>query len=486
MTSTPTAPHTTPRHHTLPAALDEIGFTRAHIWVVALIMAGMFFDTLEQDTTGAIGPALTTTFHISTDQLVLINTLTTVGGLVGRLIGGYLADRRGRRVSLSVNLLLYTLGGVLSAVAPAYPMLLASRFIVGVGLGGEFTVGLALISEMVATRRRGSVVGSCGFASGGIGNFVAYGLFALVLGPLNGALGGDRYSWRWLFVLLAVPAVLVVVFRRYLPESPRFLLATGRSQEANRVLTRLASGRLRPVPTDADVVTYVSGTALPPTPERSSAWEFVRGRLLRRTLAIGAASWMAFGAQVTLLTLLPTLLVSKGYSISSSLLYTMIMYGGSTLGALVAAILASRLPRRVTVCAAAVLGCAAAVCFAELGDGTARILLFGSIFQFFSLLLNNTLGLWSPELYPTRVRALGTSFVNGIGNIAGAVMPFAAVFVFHRAGVTGVFLAIAAMYALLCLAAAFGPETLGRSLEDISEHTLDPHPVQRSVQLSVH
>lgn len=472
----PTPSGGTHRHRSLSAALDGIGFTRAHVWVVALIMAGMFFDTLEQDSTGAIGPYLTKTFGISTNQLVLINTLTTVGGLVGRMVGGYLADRRGRRFALSFNLLIYTLGGVVSAIAPNYQVLLASRFVVGVGLGGEFTVGLALISEMVATRRRGNLVGSCGFASGGIGNFVAYGMFALVLGPLNGFFGGDTQSWRWLFILLAVPALLVVAFRRYLPESPRFLLVAGKVMEANRVLTRLASGQLRRNPADAEVVTYVDASALPATPARSSGWDVVRGRLLRRTLAIGAASWMAFGAQVTLLALLPTLLVAKGYSISSSLLFTMIMYGGSTLGALVSALVASRLPRRVTVGAAAILGCVAAICFAEFGDGTFRILLLGSIFQFFSLFLNNTLGLWSPELYPTRVRALGTSFVNGIGNVAGAVMPFVAVFVFNRAGTSGVFLVIAAMYALLCLAAVFGPETLGRSLEDISELSLDLEP----------
>ena len=130
---------------------------------------------------------------------------------------------------------------------------------------------------------------------------------------------------------------------------------------------------------------------------------------------------MAFGAQVTLLALLPTLLVAKGYSISESLIFTMIMYAGSMFGALAAALVAARLPRRLTVAIAAVLGCVSAICFALFADGAALILLFGSIFQFFSLFLNSTLALLSPELYPTKVRALGTSIVNGVGNVAGAV-----------------------------------------------------------------
>ena len=330
---------------------------------------------------------------------------------------------------------------------------------------------------MVATRRRGTAVGILGFASGGIGNFLAYGLFVVLLGPLNDALGGDLYSWRWMFAFLAIPAVLVVIYRRYLPESPRFLVSQGRIAEANRALTILASDDIRHRPTPQEVTPFLDADAAAPVDAPIPPSEIFKGKLLNRTVAIGAASWMAFGAQVTLLALLPTLLVSKGYSVSTSLLFTMIMYAGSMFGALAAALVAARLRRRTTVALAAVLGCLSAVCFALFADGPALILLFGSIFQFFSLFLNSTLALWSPELYPTRVRALGTSVVNGIGNVAGAVMPFAAVFIFDRAGVSGVFLMIAAMYTLLAVACRFAPETLGVSLEDVNELTiLEPKP----------
>ena len=434
------------RHRTVADALDSIPFTRAQVWVMGLVMAGLLFDTLQQDAPGAIGPALKEVFGISNAELVTVNTVTVIGGLIGRLVGGYLADKKGRRFALSLNLLIYALGGLLSAVAPNYEVLVASRLIVGIGLGGEFTIGLAMISEMVATRRRGTAVGILGFASGGIGNFLAYGLFVVLLGPLNEALGGDLYSWRWMFAFLAVPAVLVVVYRRYLPESPRFLVSPGRIAEANLALTILASDDIRHRPTPQEITPFLDADAAAPVEAEVKPVEIFKGKLLNRTVAIGAASWMAFGAQVTLLALLPTLLVSKGYSISTSLIFTMIMYAGSMFGALAAALVAGRLPRRLTVAIAAVLGCVSAICFALFADGAALILVFGSIFQFFSLFLNSTLALWSPELYPTRVRALGTSVVNGIGNVAGAVMPFAAVFIFDRSGISGVFIMIAVMY----------------------------------------
>ena len=92
--ASPAAAGPTDDHHpsVLPAVLDRIGFSRAQFWVLMLIMAGMFFDTLEQNSTGAMGSNLKDALGIDNDQLALINTATVIGGLIGRLVGGYLAD----------------------------------------------------------------------------------------------------------------------------------------------------------------------------------------------------------------------------------------------------------------------------------------------------------------------------------------------------------------------------------------------------------
>ena len=448
--------------------LDRAGFTRAQFGVLMLILAGMFFDTLEQNSVGAMGANLKLALDISDTQLTVINTATVVGGLVGRLLGGWVADRYGRRTALSANLLLYTLGGLISAVAVNYDMLLGSRFLVGIGLGGEFTIGIAMLSEMVATKRRGTLVATLNVGSGGVGNFLSYGLFFLLLGPASGALGGDHLVWRWTFLLLAVPALLVVFYRRLLPETPRFLLSKGRIDEANRSLAVLTSGSLRPAAGPAPTGPLTAAD-IPPRQLRSSPAAVFARSVLPRTIAIGAASWMAFGAQVTLNFLMPTLLVERGYSISQSLLFTMIMNVGSLLGACAAALLASRVGRRGAVGGAGVLGCVTAVAFALFGDTTVLILVLGALFQFFTMITNTTLAVWSPELYPTAIRGIGTSIVNGIGNIAGAVMPFLAVALFADFGFAGVFGMVAVMYAVLVVASRFAPETRARSLEQINE-----------------
>ena len=112
---------------------------------------------------------------------------------------------------------------------------------------------------------------------------------------------------------------------------------------------------------------------------------------------------------------------------------------------------------------------ATAVGFALLAHGPAMILLLGATFQFFALLLNTTLAAWSPEIYPTEVRALGTSIANGMGNVAGAVMPLLAVAAFAAGGIGGVFLMLAAMHVLLAVAASFAPETYRLSLEQLND-----------------
>ena len=166
--------------------------------------------------------------------------------------GSPTATGAGRRCRF--NLLLYSLGGLISAVALNYEMLLASRLIVGIGLGGEFTIGIAMLSEMVATRHRGTLVAALNIGSGGVGQLPLLRPVLPAARPAGAGLGGDDLVWRWTFVFLALPALLVVLYRRRLPESPRFLLSKGRIDEANRSLAILISDSLTPADRPAPTV----------------------------------------------------------------------------------------------------------------------------------------------------------------------------------------------------------------------------------------
>ena len=201
----------------LADALDRIPFRRAHVWILVLVAFGALFDAIEQYNVGLAAPLIAEQWDLSGAQVGLLTTLTFAGMALGSLIAGVTGDRYGRRVTYMYNLALYTLGALLAAFAPDVTVLLIARFIVGIGLGGELNTGLTLVAELMPTKWRGAAVATVNVAAGGLGIFASSALAALVLGPLEGALGGPTTAWRWLLGLLALPASLVFVYRRFLP-----------------------------------------------------------------------------------------------------------------------------------------------------------------------------------------------------------------------------------------------------------------------------
>ena len=444
----------------LENALNGIGVTRSHKTIIFLVVCGVLFDVFEQNAVGLVGPLLREQWGLSATDIGFLNTITFIAAATGRLLSGYCADRFGRRFMLNVNLALFTLGAIGCALAPNYTMLAVARFVVGLGLGGEITTAVTMLAEFCSARFRGTAVGMINVGGGGLGNMLApafaLGVFALFPG---------ENAWRWLFGCLVLPALFIVFYRRYVPETPRFLLSQGKVDEANKVLSMLAAGKL--ANGQFPIHAYVTASADTRTGNapRSSFLDIFRGGLARRTVAVGVASWMTFGAQLSVLTLMPTILVAQGYSITKSFTFTIIMQSGSLLGALAASSLGYYFPRKRVLTAGAIAACLAGLAFGNLTSNVAMVLVCGALFQFCVLTLNTTIWIFAPELYPTRVRGLGTSFLLALGTVGGALSQVLAGKMFDLHGVAGMFGMIAAMYFIFAIAVQFAPETFGKSIE---------------------
>ena len=175
------------------------------------------------------------------------------------------------------------------------------------------------------TKIRGAALGTVNVAAGGLGLLLAPAIVTLMLGPLEGFFGGPEVAWRWVLGIMAIPAVTIFIYRIFLPESPRFLLSKGRVEDANSVLTRLSVGKLRK-PKGMKVepfITILGGNKLPKN--HVSLTDIFKGELKRRTFTVWLTIAMTFGAQLTILVFMPTVLVSRGYDVQSSLLYTTII-----------------------------------------------------------------------------------------------------------------------------------------------------------------
>jgi len=178
---------------------------------------------------------------------------------------------------------------------------------------------------------------------------------------------------------------------------------------------------------------------------------------------------MSYGAQLSVLTLMPVIFVSMGYTLQGSLLYSMIIQSGSVLGAIAASMFGYYFPRKRVLTIGAVCACLAALSIVYLGATIHLVLLFGALFQFFVLLLNTSIWIYAPELFPTRIRAFGVAFILATGSAAGSFVPTISGALFDSYGMMGVFGLAASMYAVFAVCIRLGPETYRMSMEDLTQ-----------------
>ncbi len=218
----------------VPKRLDRLPWARWHWLVVFALGFVWILDGLEVTIVGAIGPTLQNkgTLALSSFQVGLIGAFYVAGGVVGAFVFGYLTDRWGRR-----RLFLITLGLYLGAtVATAFSFNAWSfflfRFLAGAGIGGEYSAINSAIDELIPARVRGwvdlAINGSwwVGTAAGAV----------LSIPFLDPKVFSTDLGWRLMFALGAVLGVGVMVTRRLVPESPRWLMIKGRNDEAERIV----------------------------------------------------------------------------------------------------------------------------------------------------------------------------------------------------------------------------------------------------------
>ncbi|GAB3619871.1 MFS transporter [Glutamicibacter endophyticus] len=442
---------------------QRIGVTSAHRQIVFMILLGVFFDALEQNAVGITGPILRESWGLDASGIGFLNTMTFTATALGRVATGLIVDRFGRRNMLTVNLLIFAVGSLLCAFAPNYGVLAAGRFIVGFGLGGEIAVAVIMMAEFFSAKRRGTAVGLINVTAAGLGNMLAPAFGILVFTLIDGP---DK--WRWVFGLLFLPAILVLWFRRYVPETPRYLAATGQIDKANEVLGRLATGKLAgPAPTTEQYIAAPELAAAAGVASAGNSWRKVFTRkLLPRTSLLVIAVGMSYAAQISMLTLMPMILVAQGYAVNTSLWFTLLMQAGSLLGAISASVVANRFPRKLVLTVAAALGCFSGLAIALLGSNILFVLIFGVIFNYSIIVLNTTIWLFAPEQYPTKVRGFGTSIILAAGSLSGGLFPLVTGAVFDAGGLTAMFSVMAGLFVILAISVQFVPETFGKPLEE--------------------
>lgn len=218
---------------------DETGLQKFHWRTVITTGMGFFTDAYDLFIIGTVTAILTPLWHLTTGQLALLNSTSLAAAALGALFFGKLMDVLGRKTMYGVEVLLLTLGAVLSAFAPSFGWLILFRFLVGLGVGGDYPTSSVIMSEYANRKNRGFLV-TMVFAMQGLG---------LLAGPLIASILlstgiSHAMAWRIMLGLGAIPAASVIYLRRKMSETPRYLVAVKQdTQKAAEIVSNLTGER---------------------------------------------------------------------------------------------------------------------------------------------------------------------------------------------------------------------------------------------------
>ena len=294
------------------ARLDKLPLSHFHYKMLCVNGLAWGFDAFDVGIITFVVTALSKDWGLVAAQIGILLSSGMVGMIFGAFLSGPLADKYGRKAVFKWTLLIFSAFSLLCAVAQNLEMLVAFRFLVGVGLGGETPVVTSLLGEFIPARNRGKVQGllNCFWAIG----WIAATAISYYIIPTVG--------WRWAFVAGALPALYIWVIRLHLPESPRWLVSQGRYQEAAKIVGNIETSvnkthKLTP-PTEEDVHKVLD---IKPRSVRSLFGE----KYLKTTIMLWILWFMGMFGYYGLFSWMPTLLVKAGHSMIKSFQYVLFL-----------------------------------------------------------------------------------------------------------------------------------------------------------------
>jgi putative MFS transporter len=435
--------------------IDEIGYGRFQRKLMLICGVGWAADAMEVLLIAFALPAVIKEWGLSPGQAGLLGTAIFLGMLAGAWFWGTLSDYVGRKLGFQLTVLIDSVFGFLSALSPGYIWLVIFRTLTGFGVGGTLPVDYAIFAEYLPRQKRGRyLVYLESFWAVGT---IAAAVLAWLLVP--------RFGWRALLAASAMPGLIVYFIRRYVPESPRYLLINGRQDEMRAVLTQVARENRVQVPELA--------IATPPATRRVTVAALWRQPYTRRTLMLWIA-WFAIslGYYGTFIWL-PQIFVSRGFTFLRTYQNTLLLALAQLPGYFSAAYLVERWGRRPTLALYLALSGVFTYLFAVV-TGLTSILGTAILMSFFCLGAWGALYAYTPELYPTQTRSTGMGWASGMTRIAGSLAPILGASLLTTNFTGGLTLYAVAFIVGGAVVFALGPETQSQPLADILESDLVP------------
>ena len=323
--------NTTALEMNLSKRLDRMPITRFHVLFLLLCGLGTMFDAMDSVLIASAIPVLRGSLKLSLTQITLVGTIGTLGLFIGALFVGGLADKYGRKTIFQLSLIWFSLFSLICAFSFDFWSFAIFRFIEGIGLGAEVPIVASYAAEFVPAKKRGALMSL----------YQSCFILGIIFSSLLGWLIVPRWGWRVLLGFGAIPVLLAVWLRKGLPESPRWLLARGKIDEATAVVEKIeasARGCLGANPIEQQPST----TPPAPTAARQSLFA---GRP-STTIMLWVLWFACFASSYGLTTWRPAVFSAAGVPLSQALYWTFVTTLVGIPGFLLAAWLLDKVGRK--------------------------------------------------------------------------------------------------------------------------------------------
>ena len=435
--------------------LDRLPVSRFHAKILIVAALSLLFDTLDTAMTGFVLASLRSVWHFDAKTIGVVSAIGLSGYLVGSAICGFVADRIGRKKTILFTLILYSIFSASRGLSKTLSLFALLNFFTWFFVGAESSTVPPYLAELWPSRIRGKLVGwMMAFFGAGI---ALSSLWALLTIPTLG--------WRWALFLTAPFALIGGVMRSVLPESPRWLIRAGRPSEAETVLVRIetevSQSTGRPL---APVIPGRSGQEL--SARRADPRELL-GVAYRSVTLMRWAAWFAeYGVLYTYQIFLPTILSTEGRSIMNSFRYSIVIYSAVIPGYVLGGYVVEWLDRKYAIFLSFVAIAAFGTLFGH-SRSPAEIMTFAGATVFFISLGSTAIYTYTPELYPTEIRATAMGIASAWGRVGAVTMllVFGHFFAIH--GKSLIFLIINPILIIsLIVVLCVGPPTRGKPLQE--------------------
>ena len=445
--------------------MDSLKTSKFHVTVTFLAAMGVFLDGYDISIISVAFLFIIPQFHPTAYEIGLIGAATSLGMLFGTLIFGYMADKFGRRIMFLWDLIFFVVFALLSAIAQNTTQLIIFRFLLGIGLGADYALSTTIVAEFSPVKTRGKLLAGnvLGWWVGALAAF-ATGLALLPLGPV---------SWRYMIALGVVPAIAVIAGRRWLPESPRWLIAHGKADKAAEVMQKLTGTSF--------TASQVEAAYKPATTSKVPVSELFSKKLIRYTIFVWGF-WFAFDFVfygIGIFT--PSLLLAMGLKgITAAAQGSLALSAIYLLGGIVSLAFIDSLGRKAVTWVGFLIGSLALLGLAlSYPPSTVLLLTLFPLYAFFLIFGPGTTDfIYSVELFPTSVRSTGQATGTAISRVGAVISIFFFPTLLALWGITKSLEFFAAVgLAGFLLTIFLGVETKKRTLEEVSK---EQTPAQKS------